>query len=495
MSRIPRWLLAAFAPLLLILASAIFVGVNVAKHDKISPVDEYVYIDYYVKVFEQGPVAYGEQTSEWARNYLACHGVAPDYEFAPESCNVGDHSDPGLYPFNGANTADIYTPAYFWISRVLAQPIQFFFGADIITAARLTGFWWLAAGALLLYATQRRLRVSRTLAASLGVIMIASLSSWWSVTYVSTDATAITAGAAIAYLTVRHLQRPRWYWMAALSAASVLAVALKFQNLMAVVAAAMVLLLAGISGALERRRAARAGGGSAAPVSTVAVSTAPESAALGPVAATPSAPAPAGAAAPAAVTLPPQPGEMRRIGLFAGLASAALLTGLALAFQVVWVLVRPFETAPGTVSQGNEGELSLAALLVESVKFFGAFVEGATGAAPFGAYAIVITGVVGWLLVAGIIGNLVVGRAGIAQHVSLAVLATSVLGGPALAVATTVAAGYYFPLPARYSISLCAFALVATALFFSRRRAWTWVFAALALVSFVVGLRLYFPGS
>ena len=139
------WLWDVVACLLIVVASIAVVVVHVPKHDTVSPIDEYVYIDYYAKVLDQGIVHRGEETGEYAREYLACHGVRAIGDYPEALCPTEGKGRDAAYPNAGATSAGLYTPLYFAITRVLAQPLVWF-GVELTDAGRAVGGLWLAAG-------------------------------------------------------------------------------------------------------------------------------------------------------------------------------------------------------------------------------------------------------------------------------------------------------------------------------------------------------------
>ena len=228
------------AVLALVIASFVFVGEQVSEHEMMSPIDEYQYVGYYAVVADHGIVRRGEPMPVYARRYMSCHGVRniPEMPVNEQGCKRPDSVG---YPIEGGTTADLYTPLYFGATRALAQPLLWM-GVDFVSAGRAVGGVWLALGAVFLYLALRRRRVPTPVATGLGLVLIGSISAYWGNTYISTDATALTAGGLAALLTVRALDGVRWS-LVLLPAAAVLATLFKLQNLIAFGAAAVVLLL------------------------------------------------------------------------------------------------------------------------------------------------------------------------------------------------------------------------------------------------------------
>ncbi len=454
MSRVVPLLRLLAGPLILVLASFAFVSASVAQHNKISPIDEYVYIDYFAKVIDTGTLPHGEKTSEFARNYLACHGVAPAYTYVPESCDRSAHQDDADYPYNGINTADIYTPLYFGVTRVLAGVVQGVSGVDLVSAGRMAGAFWLAGAAILLFAGLRRFGFDRVYSTAIPLLLVGSLPAWWSNTYISTDATALFFGAALSLVLLRFLQTERGGWM--LPVVGLLAVAFKFQNLMSVVAIAMALILIWLIGRFR-------------------------------------------SSAPSAPKL--------------SLVWAASMVVLPLILQVGWQMLRPVLDNAEDGDQGVAAPLGKTELVHEALKFFGSLFSGATGAHGFGIAAVAVSTVTGWILIGGMVGataglrppvgshavaEVAPGGVSVAQRIqpmAIALAFTAIVGGPALAIATKASAGFYFDLPARYGMSLLPIALLVTAGFLGQNRVWRILLSVGAVIVYALSFTFNYAGS
>lgn len=430
-------------PFLLIVASIAFVAANVPTHNQVSPYDEYVYIDYLAKFPQQGVVVTGEETGEFARNVIACHGVAGYGLFNPESCDTSDHDDDEAYPFNGKTSADLYTPLYFGITWVAAQPFLWFSDMDLVEAGRMSGWIWLASGSILLFYALRRLQVSNLAAGASSLLLIASVPAWWSATFISTDASAFTAGAALLFLGIRFAQTARGGWLLAL--ASALAVALKLQNYMAVVAAAIFLLLQHLGRVREERRSA-----------------------LG---------------------SPPQ--TMGGGRLFTAVGGMLLIPIIV---QGLWVLIRSSIAVSEFPDQLVAVPFTFESVIIESLKFFGQI--GLASTVPESStVAWTLATIATWLIVSGILGAIAVEQHfGIRYSLALATLVTMLVAGPALALVNLLFQGFYFPLPTRYGLSLLPFALALAATLFDKKKETRIALLLIAGVTFVAALTPYFPG-
>lgn len=430
-------------PFLLIVASIAFVAANVPAHNQVSPYDEYVYIDYLAKFPQQGVVATGEETGEFARNYIACHGVAGYGLFNPESCDTSNHTDDEAYPFNGKTSADLYTPLYFGITWVAAQPFLWFSDMDLVEAGRMAGWIWLASGSVLLFYALRRLQVSHLAAGASSLLLIASVPAWWSATFISTDGSAFTAGAALLFLGVRYAQTARGGWL--LTLVSALAVALKLQNYMAVVAVAIFLLLQRLGKAREEHNSAFD-----SPQQTISGG--------------------------------------RLVTTVGGMLLVPIIV------QGLWVLIRNAISVSEFPDQLVAVPFTFESVIIESLKFFGQI--GLASTVPEAStVAWTLAMIATWLMVAGILGTIAVEqRFGIRYSLALATLVTMLLAGPALALVNLVFQGFYFPLPTRYGLSLLPFALALAATLFDKKRETRIALLLIAGVTFAASLTPYFPG-
>lgn len=431
-------------PLMLTIASVVFVFVNVSSHSQISPYDEYVYIDYLAKFPEQGIVATGEETGDFARNYVACNGVAGYGLFDSQSCGTNDHSDDDAYPFNGKTSADLYTPLYFAATWVGAQPFIWLGGMDLVDAGRMSGWIWLATGSVLLFHALLRLSVSQLAAGAASLLLIASVPAWWSATFISTDGSAFAAGAALLLAGIRFAQTGRGAWL--LPVISVFAVAFKLQNYMAVVATAMFFLLSYLSKKQQQSV---------------------------------------------------QEADLLSQQLYSrGKASALLGTMLIIPIvvQAIWMLIRKAIAVSDFPDQLVSEPFTLSAIIDESMKFFGQL--GLSSTVPVNSTAgWALATIATWIIITGILSAIAVEpRFDIRYSLAISALFTMLVSGPALALTNLVAQGFYFPLPTRYGLSLLPVALALAATLFDKKRETRVALAIVAGVSFAASLSPYFPG-
>lgn len=429
---------ASIGPVILIIASLLMGIVHVPGHRGVSPVDEYVYIDYFAKVSSQLVVHRGEETGVTARQELGCRGLRLLQPSPDARCELKNAKNDSLFPFDGASSAYIYTPLYFGITRVLAQPL-IWAGVGLVDAGRFVGAIWLAAAALFLYLALRRLKVHPVAATGIGLLMIGSLPAYWSNTYISTDATALFAGGLMLYLAARVDEGRGRLWFI-LGAAFV--TLLKVQNLAAVAAAILFLVLRAAVLAY-RTRSSRAGW----------------------------------------------------IGrTFADRRVITSIIGLAAAFagQLVWLAISSaIAIGPAPDMGVTVRPLGLTQIILQS----GLFLDGATkGVGDITTFlrgpGLISNYAVSFVAVGGAIGLLMAARWGTRRNaLALATFVAAVVSAPLLSVVTYVTLGTYVdPPPARYGISMVPFFLACAALLLAKRPWPRWIMGGLGVFVFVASL-------
>lgn len=209
--------LRAAAPWILTLAAVIYVIATVFRHThELSPFDEGTYFDYLFALPDDPIRQQGEPYTLATRELMSCFGVV---QMGTQGMPCGsDYSNLSVYPQQGLTSADSYTPLFFWIVWGFAKLISLL-GADFIDAARMTNVLWLVPTILAVYASLRLLRVPVALALSLGLLYIAAPLSYWSFTYLSTDATVHLSGALSLLVAIRFLTgRGSIWWLVAVAA-------------------------------------------------------------------------------------------------------------------------------------------------------------------------------------------------------------------------------------------------------------------------------------
>lgn len=439
LSALPTWSRPLLVALLALIGSGLLVGLYVSEQRPLSPFDEWTFVDYLDKAASGGIAEQGELIDEYALEVSSCRGV---FVWGPQGSPCGGPYSSEDYVQGGVTSADVHPPTYFFATAALTRPLLWLgVTDDLLTAGRLTGAVWLALGLGLLYLLARELGAARAAAGALAVAVAVSPLVRYSNSYVTPDAVNLAVGAAVLLLTLRFARGRSPLWALALIGA--VATAVKAQNVLAVGAAALLLLVE----AYTRRRAddlADAG--------------------------------PTGARA-----VVPSPGR--------AVAGAAVLVGAAGAAAVGWLVLR------GVLSVGESpaqtiapAALSLDLLLSETTSFVGRL---GVGAVEDGQPVALRGELLSYLLIGGAVGTLLVGRCWSRRRRVAGVLVLSLLfASPALLVLQQATAGGVFPSPTRYGMSLLPlYAAVAAAAVRDRAVAtgllagWS-VVAGLVLVSY-----------
>jgi hypothetical protein len=391
--RFVAWARRSWIPILLVgVALASTTTITLSHTERLSAYDEWVYYDYVAKVPTQGVVHQGEYIGEPALEIMACFGDPYGARGEPCTGPNGHYSKHSQYPLAGKTTADLYTPFYFATTWAGAQAIQFFTGTDLLTAARLTGFFWLGGGLIVFYGLGRLLKLHRLTILGLGLLAIGDVSAQFTYTYITTDAPSFFFGALLLYFGVRFVKGRAAYgwWLIPLSA---LAVLFKITNIFAVGLIAVYMLVYAIMKWRER-----------------------------------------------SIRTPSPP----RIILVTVLYVLA-----AVAAELGWLVIRSaIAVGPGP-NQGVDSPLSIRGVASQLTAFLGLHsartVNGALNL-PFAALTIV--GVLGFLLTAR--GN------GTKRALSIAIPTSMVVFAPLLLIAMGLALGAAFPISPRYAGSLTA---------------------------------------
>ncbi|MGL4831103.1 MAG: hypothetical protein ACRCWS_00770, partial [Propionibacteriaceae bacterium] len=234
---LPRLLLGC----LLALATIFGVTATLQHSAQLSPLDELVYVDYLDKLPSQGYIHMNEIIGPQALERSACDGTLSRGKPYAHLCGSDYRDTAGQFLFAGVQSADIYTPIYFWTVAGIS-PIFRLGGADELTSWRLVGTVYLVLSLWLMWLTLRRWRVPALACFGAGLVMLASPATWWSFTFVSTDMTGFFAGSLLLFLTTLLLQYRRSGWW--LVAAIPLILLLKITNIMVVVVVAAICAVA-----------------------------------------------------------------------------------------------------------------------------------------------------------------------------------------------------------------------------------------------------------
>jgi hypothetical protein len=209
-TRLSRGGLAAWAGIWLVIA-----GVMVLPHTvvftELSPIDEYQHVDYLDKTLRLEHVNGGEKVDELAMREQACRGVT-DLDFTPPPCGSKTFT-PEQFPGLGFNHTFSDPPTYYAVSGPVAKLVKNAAGLDsIVTAARLVGILWLAAGLLGTFLLARRLGANDWAAAGATLVLASTPVVLGASATVTTDAPELAAGALLTLLAVAVVERRVSMW-------------------------------------------------------------------------------------------------------------------------------------------------------------------------------------------------------------------------------------------------------------------------------------------
>lgn len=406
-------------------------AVTLFHGDDLSPIDEWVYVDYLYKLPEQGIVLKGDPIGDEALEIMACDGVTP---YGPMGGECGSDYEYGDFPFGGITSADAYTPIYFVTTRVVGDGIRLVTGVDEVTGWRLTGPLWLAVSMLVLTLLFKTWRLPSAATIAIGLAFIGSPFSYWTYSYVSTDAPAFLFGTLLLYLTTRYLRgEVRGWWLIAVG---VLATLIKLTNVLGVGLAALIILIHVLAETWQGRRSSDV----------------------------------------------PRAGVVaRRLGTAVAMSTAAVTS------QAIWLAINAATARTNLVAeQGISTQLSGQELLSQVANFLPGTITANVNIAGSTGYALPIPGYattpLSWLCIAGVLGAFFYlrGRSE-TNSVVVAVVIAAATFAPLLAVALQLATNSYFSLPPRYGASILPGFLLLAGLIVKNR--WvTWLLGAYGLV-------------
>lgn len=225
--------------LLAVIIGAVLINVaHVRYFPSVSPVDGLMHIDYLYKA--PHVVHDGEKVGQDAMREQACRGLL---NWSSPGCSRTATYDPMIFQEYGTNTAAIYTPFYYTITKVVAEPlVATGLIGSLVTAGRLVSGLWLAGGLAMTFLVARRLGARPYVTAALLLAAAATPNVLLPSATVTPDAAAQLAGASMVWSVLWWEERPRRrYWLPVLIALAV--VALKALNIIVVVLVALYLLL------------------------------------------------------------------------------------------------------------------------------------------------------------------------------------------------------------------------------------------------------------
>jgi len=225
--------------LFVVIVGALLISVaHVRYFTSVSPVDGLMHIDYLYKA--PHIVHDGEKVGQDAMREQACRGLM---NWPSPGCSTTATYNAETFQEYGTNTAAIYTPFYYTLTKAVAAPLAATGGiGSLVTAGRLVSGLWLAGGLAMTFLVARRLGARPYVTAALLLAAAATPNVLLPSATVTPDAAAQLAGASMVWSVLWWEERPRRrYWLPVLIALAV--VALKALNIIVVVLVALYLVL------------------------------------------------------------------------------------------------------------------------------------------------------------------------------------------------------------------------------------------------------------
>ena len=221
-----------------LLFSAPAVGLQIRAHPGVFRVDEHMYIDYLYRV-DAGRyyLPHGQLLTAAAVQEIRCRGtepIPPPPTPPARNCKVMPYGFTGL-PDGGYNSADIYPPTYFMLTDVGARLLMDVgVTTNLVTAGRLTGVLWMALGMTVVFFLARELGAKKS--AAWAALLLTGCTPWFLAFWfhVTPDAMSLPMGGLVVLAALKWDRKQLGFgWMIA---ASVLSIAIKPVNIVAVAA-------------------------------------------------------------------------------------------------------------------------------------------------------------------------------------------------------------------------------------------------------------------
>lgn len=213
---------------------------HVARVATISPIDELMHIDYLIRASAPGFQRMSDQFSQEAMHEIACRRHPTD---PLPACGDRPYVAEDFY-WKGRNVASTHSPYYYVATGVPARMLRAVLpGESIVTWARVLGSVWLLGGMWLILQASTRLGFSPWSSVSALAVLALSPATQHAATTVNPDATAVLAGGFLFVAAVRALDGSAGIWL--LAVASAVAYLLDPGNLVAVAGASLLVLVGG----------------------------------------------------------------------------------------------------------------------------------------------------------------------------------------------------------------------------------------------------------
>jgi hypothetical protein len=235
----------------------LMVVLHVISYTELSPIDELQHIDYLYQASRGDLVARGDLVGQDALRQEACRGL--DYAWELPSCDSAQF-DPAVFQEGGFNTAYGHSPVYYALTGSLARVLDGFAVFDnLVTPGRLLGGAWLATGLWLTWVIMGRFGVPAA-ARTVSLLLIPTFPAVLHASATITpDATALSAGGFVLLSALEFDTKGKRAWL--LGVASFFAVATKATNITGVGLAVVYLFIRAYQRRGEHRIAARAATG------------------------------------------------------------------------------------------------------------------------------------------------------------------------------------------------------------------------------------------
>ena len=434
----------AFAALIVIFGSILINVVHVSHYTELSPVDELQHIDYLYRA--PFIVHSGDKVGQDAMREEACR-VLPSYPSPP--CSRTATYSASDFQESGTNTAAVYTPLYYTVTKVLATPLTWVLGNDsLVTAARLVGGLYLAVGLFVTFVIARRFGARPYPTAAVLLAAAATPNLLVPSATITPDSISLLTGALLVWSVLWWEESPRRrMWLPILL--GVLTVLFKAINVISVVLVVLFIVLRYAHGRLWPTHMEPDG------------------------------------------TKAPRPGLIRS-GILAALVSLLSLAGsLGYVLYIRVTSAVSTDAVPMTASS-----LTSRFPTVGFLTHIGAFLEVFYPPGSFVTTKLIgplLQNAMGLLVFAGTfaVAFLLDRTRSAARLLSISLLVVGLVGGPLIIAITYYSAHVYFPIPGRYALTLLPAGL-ATAVSAVRRQPAQWFIGVSGAVLYLIVLAWMF---